>query len=166
MVLQLHPHAVGQTDASNTNKITNMEKEAVTISVETTVSATVEEVWRAWNTPDDIKQWNSASEDWHTAQAAVDLCVGGSFSSRMEAKDGSMGFDFAGTYTRIIEHNLIESLAMHRRGAARTADNPARLITQRHETSRPPINHRLKPGDLAFIHRDLCRVVSWKLALC
>ena len=48
-------------------------------------------------------------EDWHTTQAAVDLRVGGSFSSRMEAKDGSMGFDFAGTYTRIIDHDLIES---------------------------------------------------------
>jgi uncharacterized protein YndB with AHSA1/START domain len=81
----------------------------VTITVETTVSAPIEEVWRVWNTPDDIKQWNTASEDWHTTQAAVDLRVGGSFSSRMEAKDGSMGFDFAGTYTRIIDHHLIES---------------------------------------------------------
>jgi len=81
----------------------------VTIAGETTVSAPIEEVWRDWNAPDDIKQWNTASEDWHTMQAAVDLRVGGSFSSRMEAKDGSMGFDFAGTYTRIIDHNLIES---------------------------------------------------------
>jgi uncharacterized protein YndB with AHSA1/START domain len=81
----------------------------VKITVETTVSAPIEEVWRAWNSPDAIKQWNSASEDWHTTQAAVDLRVGGSFSSRMEAKDGSMGFDFAGTYTKITEHELIES---------------------------------------------------------
>ena len=58
--------------------------------------------------PEDIKQWNAASDDWHTTAATVDLRVGGAFSSRMEAKDGSMGFDFAGTYTKIVEHKLIE----------------------------------------------------------
>ena len=79
------------------------------ITVEATASAPIEEVWRAWTTPDDIKQWNTASDDWHTTKAAVDLRAGGSFSSRMEARDGSMGFDFAGTYTRIVEHKLIES---------------------------------------------------------
>lgn len=78
------------------------------ITVETTVAAPVEEVWRAWTTPDDIKQWNAASDDWHTTNATVDLRVGGAFSSRMEAKDGSMGFDFSGTYTKIVEHELIE----------------------------------------------------------
>jgi uncharacterized protein YndB with AHSA1/START domain len=78
------------------------------ITVETTVAAPVEDVWRAWITPDDIKQWNAASDDWHTTNATVDLRVGGAFSSRMEAKDGSMGFDFAGTYTKIVEHELIE----------------------------------------------------------
>jgi uncharacterized protein YndB with AHSA1/START domain len=79
------------------------------ISVETQVAAPIQEVWRAWNTPDDIKQWNAASDDWHTTKSAVDLRVGGGFSSRMEAKDGSVGFDFAGTYTRVLEHRLIES---------------------------------------------------------
>ena len=79
------------------------------ITVETKISAPIEQVWRAWNTPDDIKQWNSASDDWHTTKTEVDLRVGGAFSSRMEAKDGSMGFDFAGTYTNIVEHKLIES---------------------------------------------------------
>jgi len=78
------------------------------ITVEALVAAPVEEVWRAWTTPDDIKQWNTASDDWHTTAASVDLRVGGAFSSRMEAKDGSMGFDFAGTYTTIIEHQLLE----------------------------------------------------------
>ncbi len=79
------------------------------ITVETKISAPIEQVWRAWNTPDDIKQWNSASDDWHTTKSEVDLRVGGAFSSRMEAKDGSMGFDFAGTYTNVVEHKLIES---------------------------------------------------------
>src|SRR4030088_1363707 len=78
------------------------------ITVETTVTAPVEEVWRAWTTPEDIKRWNAASDDWHTTAATVDLRVGGQFSSRMEAKDGSVGFDFAGTYTKIVEHKLIE----------------------------------------------------------
>ena len=78
------------------------------ITVETIVNAPVEDVWRAWTTPDDIKQWNTASEDWHTTGASVDLRVGGSFSSRMEAKDGSMGFDFAGTYTKVVANKLIE----------------------------------------------------------
>lgn len=78
------------------------------ITVEAAVAAPIEDVWRAWTTPDDIKQWNAASDDWHTTRATVDLRVGGSFSSRMEAKDGSMGFDFAGTYTRLVEHELIE----------------------------------------------------------
>lgn len=72
------------------------------ISVETTIVAPVEEVWRAYTTPTDILQWNAASDDWHTTDARVDLRAGGSFSSRMEAKDGSMGFDFAGTYTRVV----------------------------------------------------------------
>ncbi len=60
------------------------------ITIETIVNAPVEDVWRAWTTPDDIKQWNTASEDWRTTRASVDLRAGGSFSSRMEAKDGSM----------------------------------------------------------------------------
>lgn len=76
--------------------------------VETTVAAPIQEVWRAWTTPDDIKQWNAASDDWHTTAASVDLRVGGAFSSRMEAKDGSFGFDFAGTYSKVVPHQLIE----------------------------------------------------------
>ena len=78
------------------------------ITVETTIDAPIADVWRAWTTPEDIKQWNAASDDWHTTAASVDLRVGGAFTSRMEAKDGSMGFDFAGTYTKFVPHELIE----------------------------------------------------------
>ena len=78
------------------------------ITVETIVAAPIEKVWRAYTTPEDIKQWNAASDDWHTTAASVDLRAGGAFSSRMEAKDGSMGFDFAGTYTNVVPHKLIE----------------------------------------------------------
>lgn len=78
------------------------------ISVETSVAAPIDRVWQAYTTPADIVKWNAASDDWHTTRATVDLREGGAFSSRMEAKDGSMGFDFAGTYTGIIEHKRIE----------------------------------------------------------
>jgi uncharacterized protein YndB with AHSA1/START domain len=71
------------------------------ISVETLVKAELNQVWLAWNTPADIKQWNAAHESWHTTHAAVDLRVGGNFVARMEAKDGSIGFDFGGVYTRV-----------------------------------------------------------------
>jgi uncharacterized protein YndB with AHSA1/START domain len=80
----------------------------VKISVETLVNAPVDRVWNAYTTPEDIKQWNAASDDWHTTRATVDLRVGGAFSSRMEARDGSFGFDFAGSYTKIVPDQLIE----------------------------------------------------------
>ena len=78
------------------------------ITVTTVVRAPLAEVWQAYTTPDDIKLWNAASSDWHTTQAEVDLQVGGKFCSRMEAKDGSFGFDFAGEYTKLIPQQLIE----------------------------------------------------------
>jgi uncharacterized protein YndB with AHSA1/START domain len=78
------------------------------IVVSTIVAAPIHEVWRAYTTPEDIKLWNTASPDWHTTAASVDLRPGGKFSSRMEAKDGSFGFDFAGEYTKVVPHQLIE----------------------------------------------------------
>ena len=79
----------------------------MTIAIETLVKATPSRVWDAWNDPVDIKQWNAASADWHTTASTVDLREGGRFLSRMEAKDGSAGFDFEGTYTRIVPHRAI-----------------------------------------------------------
>ncbi len=78
------------------------------ITVETAVKAKLNKVWEAWNSPVDIKQWNAAQDDWHTTQSSVDLREGGKFRSRMEAKDGSEGFDFEGTYTRIQISKTIE----------------------------------------------------------
>ncbi|MDO5643680.1 MAG: SRPBCC family protein [Paracoccus sp. (in: a-proteobacteria)] len=78
------------------------------ITVQTTINAPVMDVWRAYVTPADIMAWNAASDDWHTTSAKVDLREGGTFSSRMEAKDGSMSFDFAGSYTKILPGKLIE----------------------------------------------------------
>ena len=78
------------------------------IIVDVTVAAPIEKVWDAYVTPEDIVQWNAASDDWHTTSSTVDLRPGGKFCSRMEAKDGSFGFDFEGEYTNIITHELIE----------------------------------------------------------
>ena len=78
------------------------------IDIETVVRADVDQVWDAWNTPADIRQWNTAQDDWHTTRSTVDLREGGTFLSRMEAKDGSAGFDFKGTYTRIVPRQTIE----------------------------------------------------------
>ena len=78
------------------------------ITVETAVKSDLNAVWDAWNNPEDIKRWNAASDDWHTTRSSVELREGGKFSARMEAKDGSQGFDFEGTYTRIVPRKLIE----------------------------------------------------------
>ncbi|HLA55516.1 MAG TPA: SRPBCC family protein [Flavobacterium sp.] len=69
-----------------------------TITIETTVKAPIEKIWEFWTEPKHITKWCNASDDWHTPKSVNDLRVGGRFSSRMEAKDGSMGFDFGGVY--------------------------------------------------------------------
>lgn len=81
------------------------EKEKITIKA--TVNANVKKVWEYWTEPECIKRWNTASEDWHTTIAENDLRVGGKFLSRMEAKDGSFGFDFGGVYDEVELHKLI-----------------------------------------------------------
>lgn len=78
------------------------------ITVTTTIDAPIDLVWSIYTEPEHILQWNAASDDWHTTRATVDLRPGGAFCSRMEAKDGSFGFDFEGTYTRIEPQRLIE----------------------------------------------------------
>ncbi len=78
------------------------------ISVSVEINAPVGKAWDAYVSPEAINQWNFASDDWQCRDASVDLRVGGSFSSHMEAKDGSFGFDFEGTYTNIVEHQLLE----------------------------------------------------------
>ncbi len=77
------------------------------VTVSATVNAPVEKVWKSWTEPEHIMQWNNASEDWHTTAATNDLRMGGAFSSRMEAKDGSFGFDFGGIYDDVKENKLI-----------------------------------------------------------
>lgn len=85
-----------------------METEEKTkITVRTTINGPVERIWKLWTTPEDIIHWNNASEDWHTPKATNDLRVGGKFTSRMEAKDGSEGFDFEGIYDEVALHRKI-----------------------------------------------------------
>jgi uncharacterized protein YndB with AHSA1/START domain len=88
------------------------------ITVEATVNAPVKKTWDAYNNPEDIKQWNQASADWHTTSSSVDLREGGKFSSRMEAKDGSMGFDFGGVYTKVVPNKTVA----YRMGDGREAE--------------------------------------------
>ena len=100
------------------------------ITVETNVVAPIDQVWQAYTTPADIVKWNAASDDWHTTKATVDLREGGAFSSRMEAKDGSMGFDFAGTYTKIVEHKRIEYAFGDRKAGVEFVPGPNGVVVR------------------------------------
>jgi len=77
------------------------------ITVEALVKAPIDAVWKRWTTPEDVMQWNNASDDWHTPAAKNDLRTGGQFLFRMEARDGSFGFDFGGVYDKVKTHNSI-----------------------------------------------------------
>jgi len=79
-----------------------------TITVEAIVNAPAEKVWKTWTTPDDITKWNCPSPDWHSPKAEHEMKVGGKFNYRMEAKDGSAGFDFSGVFDVIIPNQYIE----------------------------------------------------------
>jgi uncharacterized protein YndB with AHSA1/START domain len=85
------------------------QQEKTTITVQATIAAPLEKVWKCWTSPEDIVRWNHASDDWHTTDARNDLWPGGRFSYRMEAKDGSIGFDFWGTYDKVTILECIES---------------------------------------------------------
>ena len=81
---------------------------ATKVTVEATVNAPVEKVWKSWSEPQHITKWCAASDDWHAPKAENDLRTGGTFSTRMEAKDGSFGFDFGGVYDNVKKNELIE----------------------------------------------------------
>jgi uncharacterized protein YndB with AHSA1/START domain len=80
----------------------------ISVTVETSVKAPIEKAWKYWSKPEHIVNWNNASDDWHTPKAENDLRTGGKFSSRMEARDGSQGFDFGGVYDNVETNKLIE----------------------------------------------------------
>lgn len=83
--------------------MSNFEK----ITVEAIVNKNRSDIWTLWTEPEHITKWNQPSDDWHSPSAENDLRVGGRFLTRMEAKDGSIGFDFSGTYNEIVKHKKI-----------------------------------------------------------
>jgi uncharacterized protein YndB with AHSA1/START domain len=92
----------------NIKQITMERTNKTVIKVEAAINVPVEKVWKLWTSPEHITKWNNASDDWHTTRVENDLKVGGKFLSRMEAKDGSFGFDFFGVYDAISTNKLIE----------------------------------------------------------
>ena len=98
------------------------------ITIQTTIDAPVDRVWNAYTTPADITQWNFASDDWCCPSAKADLQVGGKYAARMEAKDGSMGFDFEATYSEI-EPDKAVTIAMEDGRKARTTFETAKSGT-------------------------------------
>jgi uncharacterized protein YndB with AHSA1/START domain len=80
----------------------------MSLTVETTVNAPIQKVWDYWTKPEYITKWNAASDDWHTPWAENELKVGGKFKARMEARDGSFGFDFEGTYNDVQDQKYLE----------------------------------------------------------
>ena len=82
--------------------------ETTSITVEVTVNAQVAKVWNLWTEPKHIVHWNNASDDWHSPYAENDLREEGRFNYRMEAKEGSLGFDFTGQYNRVDLHKRID----------------------------------------------------------
>lgn len=83
-------------------------QEKTVITIASTVDAPVAKVWEYWTKPEHVKKWNAASDDWHTTRAENDLREGGNFSFRMEARDGSFGFDFGGVYDVVTPNEYIE----------------------------------------------------------
>ena len=78
------------------------------LTVQVTVDAPVEKAWESFTNPDHIVKWNQASPDWHSPWSKNDLREGGAFSTRMEAKDGSFGFEFGGIYDAVEINKYIE----------------------------------------------------------
>lgn len=77
------------------------------VTIEAMISDSPEKVWVYWTKPEHITKWNFASEDWCCPSAENDLRVGGKYKARMEAKDGSFGFDFEAIYGEIIDQKKL-----------------------------------------------------------
>ena len=97
--------------------------DATKVTIETTVSANTKKVWDYWNKPEHITKWNFAADDWHCPKAENDLRVGGRLKSRMEAKDGSFGFDFEAIYDEVIDQNKITYTMLDGRQATTDFEN-------------------------------------------
>src|SRR5215210_1684909 len=123
-----------------------------TITVKTTVKATVENVWKLWTTPADIVQWNNPSDEWHNLLVEVDLKDEGRFLFRMQAKDGSDGFDYSGKYDKVKTNEFIELTTSNGRKTINTfiSRGNETIITETFEAeTKTPID----------IQRDFCQNV-------
>lgn len=123
------------------------------ITISTTVSVSLQKAWAIWTEPEHITHWNFASNDWHCPSSSVDLKAGGRFSSRMEAKDGSFGFDFWGTYDDIIPLQLIRStLGDGRKMEVRfTQDQGHVIVSESFETENQNTDERQREGWQAIL---------------
>ena len=113
-----------------------------TIKVKSEIKAPISKVWQYWTQPEHIEKWNQANEDWLTSKAENDLKKGGKFQYRMEAKDGSTGFDFEGTYEKVKEEEALEyKLADGRKVSVNFSEKEDRTIVEETfeaETENPP----------------------------
>ncbi len=112
-----------------------IETEKINITVSTTVNVPVDKAWALWTRPEHIVNWNNASADWCTPRAANDLREGGRFNYRMEARDGSIGFDFNGEYTKVVpDKEIVYRMEDGRKVAiVFTSENNATRINERFE---------------------------------
>jgi uncharacterized protein YndB with AHSA1/START domain len=106
--------------------------EHAAITVKTIVAAPIEELWKIWTSPEHIVKWNNASDEWHTPAAENDLREGGKFVYRMEAKDGSSGFEFSGVYEKVVPNSIIVYLLEDKRRVSVTfeQDDKGVLVTE------------------------------------
>ncbi len=93
---------------------------ATPITVQTVVNSPVQKAWDAWTKPEHVTKWNQASSDWHSPRGTNDLREGGKFVYRMESKDGTIGFDFGGTYTKVVPLKQIEYVMDDKRAVSVT----------------------------------------------
>lgn len=135
------------------------------ITIEVKVAAPIEQVWKAWTSPADIQLWNAASDDWYCPSAEIDLSHGGKFSYRMEAKDGSMGFDFEGTFTKVVPYDLIEFALADERLVAVEFTEGNQTVTIRESFDAESINsgEQQRQGWQAILDRFARHVEAQKL---
>ncbi|AOS45965.1 hypothetical protein Verru16b_03056 [Lacunisphaera limnophila] len=126
----------------------------MTITIETTVAASVATAWQAWTSPAAITQWNFASPDWSCPRAELDLRPGGKFKYRMEAKDGSFGFDFEGEFTAVIPNQKLEySLGDDRKVSVDfIAEGGATRIVESFQAEDAHAGEAQRQGWLAILH--------------
>lgn len=123
----------------------------LTITVQTEINAPIEKVWKLWNTPEDIMQWNNMSADWHTPNVDNDVRPGGKFLFVMGLKDGSFSFDFKGTYHEVEVNRLIAYTLDDGRKTTITfaGDGPVRLTETFEPENTQPV----------AMQRDFCQAV-------